>query len=45
MGLRPHEGVSTAIAGFPDGDLKYGIVRILSGAGPPASSFLRALSV
>ena len=34
-----------AIAGLPDGGLKYGIVRMLSGAGPSASSFLRALSV
>ena len=41
----PHEGVSMAITGSPDGCLKYGIVRISSGAGPSASSFLRALSV
>jgi hypothetical protein len=40
-----HEGVSITITGSPDGGLKYGIVRISSGAGPSASNFLRALSV
>lgn len=40
-----YDGVSTVIAGFPVASLKYGIVRKLSGAGPSASSFLRARSV
>jgi len=42
-----YDGVSTVMVGFgfPDARLKYGIVRKLSGAGPSASSFLRARSV
>ena len=40
-----YDGVSTVMVGFSDARLKYGIVRKLSGAGPSASSFLRARSV
>ena len=40
-----HDGVSTLMAAFPEGALKKGIVRRLSGVGPSASSFFRARSV
>ena len=39
------EGASIITVGFPDDLSKKGIVRRLSGAGPSASSFLRARSV